>query len=845
MRNKHRGMISLRLAILMVVGALLALIGWKWFDRRGEVDGRTPIVFWGSKELGEDVYTVIRKFEENNPQYKVIMGTAAARDMVGDAQRLLSAIAGGVPPDVVWFDRFAIGEWAGRAAFTDLRPYLDRQSPADPYRIDTTEFYDWALKETMYAPPGSSQAPGMYGIPTSADIRVLFINGDLLRQEGLVDSNGEPLPPRNWDELREYANRLTRYVRPGDKTSGIARLGFGPNYGNNRLYLYAWQAGGELLSSDRTRVLLDSPPVVRALRYMTDIYDDLGGFKHVDAFQSSFQSGELDPFLRGQVAMKIDGDWIFEGIGDWKRDMDLIVVPAPMPADQLEAGRKPITWAGGWSMVIPTTAHNKDGAWKLIQYLSSWEVQYLLERGKREQKESEGRIYLPRTKANRVHYERLVSELIDQNPDMPPRFRQAYVVLRQLLPDTLIRPVTPVGQLLWNQHIRAYDAAVNHVYAPQAAASGGDEIQLALSVMQEPVQRQLDASLSPPPAEEVRWGVYFWAYGVVLILPFVLMYIAYRRQRREYGYRGRNIGAAMLFISPWMIGFAALVGGPILFSVVFSFTRYDVLSPARYVGLENYRELFSDPIFYKSLVNTAFMIIRIPLTMVVSLSIAMLLNRAIRGIGFYRTAFYMPAIVPMVAASLLWIWLFNPSHGALNTIIGWMIQTPPAHGIEWLVSRFTETPFYFSRPLWLQDPNWSKPSLIVMSLWSAGGGMIVWLAGLQSIPPQLYEAASIDGANAWQRFRHVTVPMLSPYILFNLIIGLIGTMQIFGEAYIMTAGGPADSTLFYAYYLFKSAFQFFRMGYASALAWILFVIVLSLTLIQLWLSKKWVHYEQS
>jgi len=827
---------------------LVAIVAWwTWHSTRPVTsDGRTPIVFWGSKELGEDVYTVIRKFEERNPQYKVIMGTAAARDMVGDAQRLLSAIAGGVPPDVVWFDRFAIGEWAARDAFTDLTPYLEKQSPDDPYRIDPSQFYEWALSEVKYAPPGSDRPPGIYGIPTTADIRVLYVNGDLLRQEGLVDEKGEPKPPRTWDELRDYGNRLTRYVRPGDKSSGIARLGFGPNYGNSWLYLYAWQAGGELLSPDRKTVTLDSPPVVRALRYMTDIYDDLGGFKRVDAFQSSFQGGELDPFLRGMVAMKIDGDWSLEGIADWKRDMDLVIVPAPMPADQLALGRKPITWAGGWSLVVPTTAHNKDGAWKLIQYLTSWEVQHLLERGKREQKESEGRLYLPRTKANRVHYERLIKELIDENPNMPRRFREAYAVLRELLPNTLIRPVTPVGQLLWNQHIRAYDAAVNHVYAEEAAAiEGGNEVRMSLAAMQGDVQRQLDAVLSPPPSRPVRWGPYFWAYAAVLIVPFVAMYFLYHRRRREYGYRAREVGAGLLFVSPWVIGFAALVGGPILFSIVFSFTRYDVLSPARYVGLANYTELFSDPIFYKSLVNTAYMIIRIPLTMVVSLGIAMLLNRAIGGIGAYRTAFYMPAIVPIVAASLLWIWLFNPTYGALNTILGWIITSPPAGWVEWLVSRFTEQPFHFSLPLWLQDPNWSKPSLIVMSLWTAGGGMIIWLAGLQSIPPQLYEAASIDGANSWQRFRNVTIPMLSPYILFNLVIGLIGTMQIFGEAYIMTAGGPADSTLFYAYYLFKEAFQYFRMGYASALAWILFVIVLALTLVQLWLSKKWVHYEQA
>jgi multiple sugar transport system permease protein len=211
----------------------------------------------------------------------------------------------------------------------------------------------------------------------------------------------------------------------------------------------------------------------------------------------------------------------------------------------------------------------------------------------------------------------------------------------------------------------------------------------------------------------------------------------------------------------------------------------------------------------------------------------------VRGIGFYRTLFYLPAIMPLVAASLMWIWIFNPTVGLINTALGWVISLPPAQWIEQLGG------FQFTLPMWLKDPSWSKPSLILMSLWSAGAGMIIWLAGLQSIPQQLYEAASIDGASAWRRFWHITVPMLSPYILFNLIIGLIGTMQVFAEAYIMTEGGPADSTLFYAYYLFRQAFQYFRMGYASALAWILFVMVLALTLVQLWLSRRWVNYDQS
>jgi multiple sugar transport system permease protein len=454
-------------------------------------------------------------------------------------------------------------------------------------------------------------------------------------------------------------------------------------------------------------------------------------------------------------------------------------------------------------------------------------------------------LYLPRGYANRRIYEALVRESIDENPHVPPAFKRAYDTFRDLMPRSLIRPVTPVGQLLWNQHVRAFDAGANHQFAAEARRTGRDEYEMALEYMQRDVQRQLDQLLSPPPPTVVRWGPIFWAYALIVVAPFAAMFVAYKRRRREYGYKARELGAAMLFLSPWVVGFIVLVGGPIAFSIVLSFTRWDVLSPARAVGVENYREVLSDPVFYTSLLNTAYMVLQVPIGMAVSLAIALMLNRAIRGIGAYRAAFYLPVVMPLVATSILWIWLLNPSFGLINAALSWLYGTPIIHGIEWLISRFTSEPFTFGLPLWLQNPSWSKPSLILMNLWKAGGGMIIWLAGLQSIPSELYEAASIDGAGPWRRFRNVTLPMLSPFVLFNLIIGLIGTMQIFSEAFIMTAGGPVDSTLFYAYYLFKQAFQFFRMGYASALAWILFIIILALTLAQLWLSRKWVHYENA
>jgi multiple sugar transport system permease protein len=814
--------------------------------RESRGDGREPIVFWGGWMLGDDIYAAIDRFEKLHPQYRVTATTGTAQDATGDAQRLLSAIAGGVPPDVVFFDRFAIAEWASRHALEDLTPYIEAQDPQDPDRLDLADYYPWTVEEASYRPPGSQAPSGIYGIPTIADARMLYVNLDLLRQEGLTDASGEPKVPTTWGELREYARRLTRYRTPGRPDSGLVRLGFAPSYGDSFLYMYAFEADGHLLSSDGLRATMDSPRVVQALRFMTDIYDDLGGAERVNAFQQSFQPGPLDPFLGGQVAMKIDGNW-FLGVtlGDWKPEMNFAMVPAPMPEEELAKGRAPTTWASGWSLVIPSTSGHKRGAFELVRYLRTWDVVRRLDQSKHEKKQNEGRLYLPEVDANRSFTERIFQEDVFGNPAMPERFGRAYRALSGLLENPDSRPVSPAGQLLWRQQIRACDAAVAHRYAAVARATGQDEIELTLRRMQEPVQAQLDELARPLPSHVVSWSPYIAVYGFVVIASLAaVLYLSHRR-RRSHGYRMRQTGAALFFVSPWVLGFAVLTGGPVLFSVVLSFTRYDVLTDARYVGLANYREVFTDPVFYRSLFNTGYMVLRVPLVMAVGLAMALLLNSGVRAISLYRTALYLPVTMPIVATCLLWIWVFNSPTSLLNEALRFCFDTAPARAFEWVVSRVTSRPFRLDVPLWLQDPRFSKSALILMNVWSAGGGMVIWLAGLQSIPKQLYEAASIDGAGAFRRFWHITLPMLSPYILFNAIVGLIGTMQVFTEAYIMTGGGPVDSTLFYAYYLFRQAFQFFRMGYASALAWILFVAVLALTVLQLRLSKRWVHYDHT
>lgn len=289
--------------------------------------------------------------------------------------------------------------------------------------------------------------------------------------------------------------------------------------------------------------------------------------------------------------------------------------------------------------------------------------------------------------------------------------------------------------------------------------------------------------------------------------------------------RGKQAVEGYLFAAPWFLGFFIFTAGPMAISFAMSFFNYDVLTPAKFIGIENYRTLFvSDPLFWKSLYNTFYYaIFQIPLYLVVSLVIAIMMHQKVLGVRVFRTLYYLPAVTAGPATMMLWIWLFDPSTGLINQTL-WKL------GI-------------YNTPLWLQSETWSKPSLILMSLWYAGSSMVIYLAGLQGIPQELYDAASVDGASKWRQFWKITLPMLSPTIFFNLIMGIIGAFQIFEQSYLMTQGGPMNSTLFYAVYLYFNAFKWLKMGYASALAWILFAIILLLTLIQFKLADRWVYYE--
>ncbi len=289
----------------------------------------------------------------------------------------------------------------------------------------------------------------------------------------------------------------------------------------------------------------------------------------------------------------------------------------------------------------------------------------------------------------------------------------------------------------------------------------------------------------------------------------------------------RNLRNGLLFASPYIVGFLLLILYPAVASLYYSLCQYNVIKPPVWIGAGNYVELFTqDPLFWKSLSNTLyFTLFSVPLALAFSLGLALLLNQKVRAMAAYRTLFFLPSIVPIVASAVLWLWVLNPESGLINGML----------------RQF----FGIDGPGWIADERWSKPSLILMSLWSVGGAMVIFLAGLADVPQSLYEVADIDGAGRWAKFRHVTLPMLTPTILFNLVMGLIAAFQYFTQVYVMTGGkgGPVDSTMFYALYLYRNSFYYLRMGYASAMAWLLFVLILAATISLLVTSKRWVHYH--
>ncbi len=816
-----------------VIGlGLLALAGCSPSSTSSQ---KTKLVVWGMQfgEESKGLEARVQEFERRHPNIEVSILSMGAGGM--NPQKLMTAIVGNVPPDIVRQDRFTIGDWASRDTFVPLDSFIERDKDK-PDGIHEADFYPACWAEANYTNPLTGEK-GLFAIPYETDDRALFYNKtffkehkEVFAEKGMLDEKGEPRPPRTWEEMEYIAPKLTTRNADGS----FQRIGFIPNYGNCFLYIYSWANEGAFMSKDGRTCIMNDKPNVEALEYMTRVYDLLGGVNPVAAFQSGFQANELDPFLTGKVAMKIDGNWVVNSIARYKPDLDFAVAPAPVPAARLKReGRFKntpddyVTWSGGFSFAIPKGSKHPEEAWEFMKWMVSPEAAVIDSAAQKAYNQTKERAYVPTMWANKKCNEAVLAKFSPESA----RLSNAMNTFNELMNHARFRPVTFVGQRLWDEHVRAFDNATHHTTSNMSA-------QQAMDAGTQIVQRELDMVFDGTKFQPLnpQIPIVLGGIGVAVVLGLVVgMGIRVARLRRNA--RDEAI-AGYFFVAPWLIGFVVLTAGPILVSLFLSFCQYDVLHPPKYVGLNNFTDLLGRDSYYlkTSLKNALYIsVIGIPLGITTSLAVAMLLNSKVSGMSFYRTFFYMPSIVPVVASALLWTWILNgdPNRGLLNS--AWKATLG-----QW---------FGWGAPGWFGAAEWAKPGLILQGLWGAGSGMILWLAGLQGISVQLYEAADLDGAGWWAKFRNVTLPMLSPYIFFNLIMGTIGALQEFERVYVLAGGdpsvpvGPVDSMLMPVYYLFKNAFQYFKMGYASALAWILFVLILLLTGAQLKLAPRWVYYE--
>jgi multiple sugar transport system permease protein len=745
---------------LLVVGALV------WTSQLASAN-REQVDVWHvytDRVAREVIEESKRQFEALHPQWSVRLLSMPWNSQ----QKLLTAVVGGVPPDVAMIDRPRLAQWAAKGALTPLDEFIQRD------QFDGNRFFETAWKETLWE-------DNRYAIPINTDARVLYYNRRLFREAGLDPDR----PPVTWDELIAYSDRLTVRAENGR----LERVGFAPLFGNMGfgtavLYTYAWQLGGEVMNEDRNKVLVATQPWIQAMDY-TRAWRDRYGFRDLASFATGLGGYTSDPFITGRISMIEHGSWYLSMLRRFGGDIDFGVAPIPIP----ENGT-PAFLSAGWSMAIPRGSKNPEGAWQFIQFFTNTESQKLL---------AEKLEAIP---ANR---DATNIPLFTDDPSWQ-------VILRQM-PYARHHPNSPHSVRVFN----AVLAAVERVVVENV------DSRAALEEVASSIQRDMNLDLQESQAPPLNWTrtntsiILFIALGLAAYGAVILSRL------RNLGLERSQAISGILMASPWILGLIVFSVGPILASVAYSFSRYTILQPATYVGFANYERLLThDPLFWTSISNTMyFALLGVPISVAFALGLALLLNQQVRGCDAFRTIFFIPSIVSGVAVSILWLWLLNPETGLINSTLR-LLGIPG--------------------PLWLQSTEWSKPAIILMGLWGVGGSMIIFLAGLQSIPRHLYEVALLDGASPSAQFRHITLPFITPTIFFNLVVGFIGAFQVFTPAFVMTGGGPADSTLFYALYLFRHGFEYFNMGYASALAWILFLVTVVVSAVQFLISRYWVYY---
>jgi multiple sugar transport system permease protein len=768
----------------LLLACLVAL--WMLLERSPEQRGGAVVLRWVVNSQERDqvfARAAQRAFEARNPGIRIQFIKQ------NEGRKEETMIAGGDAPDIVSFGLDKAHYYVTARVVRDLSPLMTEEDRA-------------GLEAFFPATSAPFRAGGrLYALPWGYVPFILFYN------KNLFDKYGVPYPTDRWtwEEYRRAAKAMTHDL-DGD---GITDE-FGASFAQWQEGYYCWiyQNGGRVLTPDASRATFDDPRVVEAAGFLHRLTRD-DRVMPTDVNKPK-QTG-MGLFEAGRLGMNgPTGSFYIPTYRSYERvDWDVASVPAG------PSGKGTMVAPIGFG-VTSQSRHPRE-AWALVKFLGSAEGQRIL---------ADSGLFVPCRRS--VAF----SDAFLKAPG-PPANKYALVAM---MDDRDGRKpwgiVPPWSGDRWGD---VNDDALNAKLGPFLFGIP-KEGATAASVCAE-INREANEILAEDRAAyrgvPVNWSAVLATGMGLLAAVGAALGIAIRRA----GAKGRLARAEQLWgylaISPWLFGFLFLGVGPILFSVFLAFTRWNSLAPpemARFVGLDHFQTLLTgrDELFGKSLWATLyFTALSVPTGLVCSLLLALLMNAKLKGIAAFRTLYYLPAVMPAVATAVLFRWLFG-QQGMLNYLLG----------------GFGRVPFQ-KMPDWLNDPFWTIPAIVLMGFWGVGGGMMIYLAGLQNIPTQLYEAARIDGAGPVAQFRAVTFPMLSPVLFFNLVMGIIGALQVFSTAFVLfgSEGGPENSALFYGLYLYRKAFEQFQVGYASALAWILFVIILAFTLAVFRSSTLWVYYE--
>jgi len=752
------------------------------------------------------IQTCLKQFEQENPGIKVKLEPIPDYNVYH--QKMMTLYAANVPPDVAMMDPGHFQALAAKGAILPLNPFMDK-TPG----FDINAFYKPIVDTHSYKGQ-------LYVLPRDiAPIGLIYYNKKAFREAGI------PYPDGTWTwdykirpELKEkdFVWVCQQLIKKNSEGK-VVRWAFASDYPELLARTLTYSSGGDYADNSEhpTKVTIAQPKTVRAYQYASDFMNVLHYMPNSTETTGVLMATSQQLFVSEKICMYQNGIWVVpqmrkdlvpgkEGFFDW----DITLFPA------FADGTRAAPTGGSGYCIFRGTQHPEE-AWKLTKFMAGPVGMTAM---------AKAGIAQPAIKSIA-----LTPGVWAPGPTTPKEQEYPHNILAtdQAVPFVRFGP----SAYYWPSVNDRLNAGLDLVWSGQSKA------EPILQAAQKNGQARLDSMLV-----DEHLSPFNWTYGIfagALIVGGILLWTYWPERKVKYSNREKNESrAAYKFISPWLIGMSVFTLGPMILSLLMSFADWDIITPARWRGVQNYVEAgVVDPLFWKSMTVTfIYTIFSVPLGILTALMLALLLNQKIKGVPLFRAIYYVPSLASLVASSLIWRKIFNPENGLLNTLIYGQ------HG-SWLGDRLSAIAGTPGKHLdWLGSEKFALPGMILMSLWFAGGGMIIMIAGLQNIPQHYYEAATLDGAGIWGKFKAITLPLLTPTLFFALVTGFIGSFQVFTQSFVMTQGGPNDTTRFYMYKLYQNAFEQLRMGYASAGAWVLFAIIMVVTLIQFRVSK-WVYYE--